>query len=294
MQRKIELLKPRDFGEIINDTFVFIRQNFKHLMKYFFIFCGFFMVATAATAIISYLKIAHTVYDPNSFDADRGPFRIFNLGYFINLGFLFIEYTAIHVTILCYMTLYRAKRNAPPDTEEMWGYFKFFYLKVLIASLVLLVINALGLVMCIIPGIYFGVVFSLVAPVMIVENTSFGYAFNQSFRLIRNNWWVTFGALIITGIIWYVARVAIVFPAVILGYANIYSQFLSTDAARLTSRILTIVLEQVATIFDIIIVIAAGLCYFNLTESKDGTGLKERMDQFGKTDADINLMPEEY
>src|ERR1700753_3986362 len=122
MTTNIELAKPRDFGEIINDTFIFIRQNFKPLIKFFFIFCGFFMAATAITSIVSYLKTGNAIYDPKSFDADRGPFGFLNLGYFINLLFVFFEYTAIHVTVLCYMALYRAKQKTPPDTEEMWGY----------------------------------------------------------------------------------------------------------------------------------------------------------------------------
>jgi hypothetical protein len=294
MQRKIELLKPRDFGEIINDTFIFIRQNFKPLMKFFFIFCGFFMAATAVTSIVNYLKTGNAIYDPKSFDADRGPFGFLNLGYFINLLFVFFEYTAIHVTVLCYMALYRAKQKTPPDTEEMWGYFKFFYFRVLGASFVLGVLLILGAAFCLIPGIYFYAVFALVTPIMIVENASFGYAFNQSFRLIRNNWWVTFGALVIIGIILYVARVAIVFPSVIINSANLYTQFLSSNTARLVAHILTVVLGQVATVFDIILVVAAGLCYFNLTESKEGTGLRERMEQFGQGGADTSLTPEEY
>ena len=42
MPSKIELLKVRDFGEIITDSFGFVRQNFKQLVKCFFVFSGFF------------------------------------------------------------------------------------------------------------------------------------------------------------------------------------------------------------------------------------------------------------
>jgi hypothetical protein len=57
MEPNIELAKPRDFGEIISDTFLFIRQNFKGLLKSFFIFCGFFMVAGAVSMSIMQVRM---------------------------------------------------------------------------------------------------------------------------------------------------------------------------------------------------------------------------------------------
>lgn len=56
MPAKIELLKTRDFGEVITDTFVFIRENFKPLIKCFVIFCGFFVVASAVFSAIQQAK----------------------------------------------------------------------------------------------------------------------------------------------------------------------------------------------------------------------------------------------
>jgi hypothetical protein len=56
MQPKIELAKTRDFGEIINDTFLFMRQNFKPLLKYFFTFCGIFLAAGTVCSTLYQLK----------------------------------------------------------------------------------------------------------------------------------------------------------------------------------------------------------------------------------------------
>jgi hypothetical protein len=297
-QRKIELAKPRDFGEVINDTFLFVRQNFKPLMKYFFTFCGFFVLATMAISVLTELKMITALdnFDSTSFNEGdvASRFSYLNLGFFINMFFLFLEYSAIYVTVLCYMTLYKIKQNVAPTTEEMWGYFKFYYLKTTGSFFILFILTMLGTALCIIPGIYLGVVFVLVAPIMIVENSSFGYAFNHCFRLIKDNWWVTFGALVVIGIILYVIRIVIVVPTTIISYASMVTPGARHTTLQIVITILSTVLEQLAHIFQILVVITTGLCYFNLSESKDGLSLMERINQFGSKPTDDNLTPEEY
>jgi hypothetical protein len=297
-QRKIELAKPRDFGEIINDTFMFVRQNFKPLMKYFFIFCGFFVLATMAISVLTELKMLTALdnFDSTSFNEGdvASRFSYLNLGFFVNLFFLFLEYSAIYVTVLCYMTLYKIKQNVAPTTEEMWGYFKFYYLKTTGSFFILFILTLLGTMLCIIPGIYLGVVFALVAPIMIVENSSFGYAFNHCFRLIKDNWWVTFGALVVIGIILYVIRIVVVVPTAIINMTSMLTPGAPHTTLQVVITILSTVLEQLAHIFQVLVVIVTGLCYFNLSESKDGLSLMERINQFGAAPTDNNITPEEY
>src|SRR5476649_1643716 len=113
----IELSKTRDFGEIISDSFLFIRENLKPLLKCFFIFCGFFMVATAVSSYLYQTRLYGTINtiantDPNSFDTPNGPFaalsRIFGIEYFLLLLFLFLNGVMISVTITSYMAVYKA------------------------------------------------------------------------------------------------------------------------------------------------------------------------------------------
>ncbi|HVV56368.1 MAG TPA: hypothetical protein VHC47_13630 [Mucilaginibacter sp.] len=297
MQTNIELAKARDFGEIINDTFTFIRQNFKPLVKYFFIFCGFFMLAEAAILVLLKIRVlafANSI-TPGGFQEDYFS-RFYSLlgGYFLVFIFILLEYTAIKVTVLCYMALYKQKQNTPPTSEEMWGYFKYFFLRILWCDFVLGLLTVAGLVFCLLPGIYLGTIFALVAPIMIVENGSFGYGFNQSFRLIKDNWWATFGVIIVVYIILYVVNLIVAIPAAILGAGNFFLHLSDGVALSLPIAILTTVLETVAHVFQILLIVAIGFCYFNLTETKEGTGLMERMNQFGSSAPAADSTPEEY
>jgi hypothetical protein len=297
MNSKIELAKPRDFGEIINDTFTFGRQNFKPLLKYFFIFCGFFLLATAATDIVNQLNVVKSLnnFDPNSFDnQSRNPFSVFTPYYFLNLFFLLLEYLSITITVLCFMALYRQKNNQVPDTEEMWGYFKFYFFRIIGSSIVITILLILGFVFCIIPGIYLYPVMALVFPIIIVENASFGYAFNQSFKLIKDNWWATFGVLLVVAIILSVASGILVLPSALFTVGSFFFHVTRGTSVSITALVITTILKEISHVFQILMVVAIGLCYFNLTESKEGTGLMERINQFGAAETDPNTTTEEY
>jgi len=299
MTPNIELAAPRDFGEIINDTFTFIRQNFKPLLKYFFIFCGFFILVTASMTILLQIKAVNLVdnYDPNSFDQANGFTRVFSLlwVYLVLALFLVLQYVAINVTILCFITLYKQKKNIIPTPEEMWGYIKYFYLRILGSTIILYLLIGVGMVFCILPGIYLSVVFVLVPPIMIMENTSFGYAFNKSFRLIKDNWWVTFGVIVVISIILYVINLAVSIPSMVLGAGNVFLHITKRSASlSLPVAILTALVDSISYFFHILMIVAVSLCYFNLAETKEGTGLMERINQFGTTDTAPDAAPEEY
>jgi hypothetical protein len=291
----IELAKSRDFGEIVNDTFIFIRQNFKPLLRYFFIFCGFFFLAAAVTSVMQQLKITsiNNNVDTNSY-RQNNPFALFGLSFFLNVFFIWIEYISITTTVLAYIVLYMRKGNAVPERDEMWGYFKFYFLKLLGTSFILGILIMVAAVFCLLPAVYLYPIFALIPPIMVMENASFGYAFNQSFKLIKENWWVTFGTLVVVIIVLYVASLVVIMPAAILRGVSLFSSFRKGTSVSTTATVITTLLSQVAHVFYILPTVAASLCYFNLNESKEGTGLIERINQFGTNTPDANTKPEEY
>lgn len=297
MDSKIELAKPRDFGETITDTFGFIKQNFKPLLKYFFIFCGFFLFGTFALTVLTEVKaLSFASYARDSFNDSGTLSRVFSMlgGYLLLLVFIVLNYSAINVMVLCFMTLYKQKQNEIPTTEEMWGYFKYYYLRVLGSSVLLYILMVIGFLFCLIPGIYLSPIFALVPAIMVVENGSFGYSFNQSFKLIKDNWWVTFGIIIVMYIILYVLNLFISIPSLILGIGNVFLHMRDTQAVSLPLAIMVSLLQTVEFAFQMLMVVAVGMCYFSLTEGKEGTGLMERINQFGAGESHTDTTQEEY
>jgi hypothetical protein len=299
MQPKIELAKTRDFGEIINDTFVFIKQNLKPLLKYFFTFCGIFILAGTVSLCMMQLKItglANSVR-AGAFDNQYSPsfFDFMGIEFFTTVLMGLISVTAVIVTVFCYMILYKEKNNQPPTTEEMWAYIKYYFFKILGSYLLTFIILFVAFFFCFIPMVYLSPIMALILPIMVMENTSFGYAFNRSFVLIKENWWATFGAMFVTWIIFSVCRAIFVLPASIINIVTTLTNIKGgSQQLSVASALVASVLQQICQVFLIIPVVSLCLCYFNLTESKDGTSLLERISKVGTSSPNNDLPAEEY
>ncbi|GAB2696374.1 hypothetical protein GCM10027037_20350 [Mucilaginibacter koreensis] len=309
MKPRIELSKPRDFGEVVNDTFTFIKQNFKPLMSCFFTFCGFFLLGSVVAASLQQIRMADALNNASAYGTET-PTIFSNLGvigveYVVTVIFVILTYMMLLVTILSYMHLYKDKGSVPPTTAEVWAYIKYFFWRVLAAGLLLTV--AMGLVfglfmlfgygsrslsLIIFGGLVcFGLAFwiypiaSVMFPIIVIENGSIGYAMRQSFRLVKGNWWVTFGTLFVIGLITAACAGLVALP---LAVANAISMVFSikngVGTFNKTLMVATAVVQHIAYVFYIIPVVAAALCYFNLTEVKEGTGMLSRINKFGMAD----------
>jgi len=297
MEPKIELAKPRDFGEIISDTFSFIRQNFKEILKSFFIFCGFFMLASIATGITQQLKLQRLFAGINGNTAPtfaENYFSGFLLSYGITMLVMLAMYTSSTVTILGFMTLYKQKGNIAPTTEELWEYFKYYFFRTLLGVFVVGILLAIGFMVCLIPGIWLYPILGLIFPIMIMENASFGYAFSRSFNLIKDNWWVTAGTILVIWIIAYFMITFIMLPASAVNVVEVFLRKQKIPTMSTGTVILSVVLQQLAQLILIIPIVGLGLCYYNLVESKDGTSLLDRINKFGDPNQPTNLPTEEY
>jgi len=296
---KVELLKIRDLGETITDSFTFLRQNLKPLLTCFFIFCGFFLAAEIVLAVIQQSKVVNQVNNFNFFtnrmnSTDENPFAFFGIEYFLSIIFILLNYTALPVIVYSYMTIYKEKGNEPATPQEVWGYFKFFYLKVLGSSILISLLIVVGVILCIIPGIYLYPIMALIFPVMICENTTFGYAFNRSFKLIKDNWWTTFGTMFIMILIVYFAVTAILLPLTLLNFSGFFLHPAKGMHLSQSVTIITTVLQHLCQVFYILPLTAVGLCYYNLTEKLDSPGLMERLNRLGNTEPDNTLPGEGY
>ncbi|QXV65689.1 hypothetical protein INP83_00920 [Mucilaginibacter sp. 21P] len=299
MQPKIELAKTRDFGEIINDTFTFIKQNFKDLVKNLYLFCGVVYFAGAALIAMQQYQMVNAASSfgqegpatYNSFDK----LNLFGVKYFAGMGLMIIGSALSVLSIIGYMALYKQKGNIKPTSAEVWGYMKYYFGRTILATLVITVLLIIGFALCIIPGIYLFPIFGIIFPIMIMENGSFGYSFNRSFQLIRNNWWLTAGAILVSWIIMYFIVMAISLPAAFLGIsATLLRPTTALNNFGIITPIVTVALQMISLVCYIVPMVTLGLCYYNLSESKEGTSLLERINNLGTNSNNDNLPAEEY
>lgn len=294
MLSPLEFKKRRDFGQIINDTFAFIRQNFKPLLTTYAIFCGLFVLATLAAMLLQQYKMVNIINDGNvSRSYGRNPLgSTFGIEYFLTILFSVFSYTSMSVAIHSYIAIYIQKGNQAPTIDEVWGYFKHYFFRVFGSSIALLLLLAIGFIFCVFPFFWLFPFVSMIFPIMIIENGSLAYSFNRSFQLIKNNFWVTFGTLIIVWIIVQACMTMVVLPTSLFNMVGMFSH--KNPQMSLTLTMITTVLQALCQVFFIIPIITITLAYFSLVEQKENLGLMERIEQFGTSEKPVDTRPEEY
>jgi len=296
MKPTIELAKTRDFGEIISDSFLFIRENFKQLLSCFFIFCGIFLLAGVISGVMLQIKMMDVISDSESpvLESGRGAWAAYGFDAIFAGIIALAGYITLTVTIISFMALYKQKGNIAPTNEELWGYIKYYFFKILGVGILNYIILIIAFILCILPGIYLSPILGLILPIVIVENASFGYAWDQSFRLIKENWWTVFGALFITELILGICSGVVNLPFQVVNVWSVFLHKIPNVHLSIFSVIIGSILKVLSMAFYILPLVTLGICYFSLTEAKDATGLMGRIDQLGKNEADPNTPAEEY
>jgi len=302
MKTTIELAKKRDFGEIISDTFLFVRENFGPLLKCFFIFCGFFIVGTIVfgwlfeTHVLN--ETANISANPDSFNTPSsvsGAFsQILGVPFILFIGCLLLGHLSLLLTVTSYMAVYKVKGNIPPEPVEVWGYYKYYFFRILGMAILITVLLIMAFICCIIPGIWLYPILSLIFPIIIVENVGLNEAFGKSFRIISDNWWQTFGAFFVIGIIVSILSAVIKLP---FGAINIADTLLHRGNFTRKPQgaiISSLIIDVLCQVFYILPFITTTICYFSLTEEKDDTGLMERINQLGNNTDNTDLPAEEF
>ena len=290
MKEQLEFKKRREFGEIISDTFLFIKQNFKPLLKVFFYLCGFFLLASILAAATNLLTMSDYHFG-ESYPSMQIYGRFFTWTYAAVILFYFATYASITVATLSYIAVYITKGNVAPTPDEVWTHFKYYFLRVFGSSIPITMLLIVAFICCIIPGVYVFPALSIFYAVMIFENGSFGYSFGRAFKLANKDWWATAGAMIIIWIITYAAFLIPSLPTMIIGMVSVFTQ--GPKGMGMTFIIISTVIQYLSQVFYIIPLIAVSLCYFNLAERMDSGGLLARIDKLGEQN-NLSDIKEEY
>jgi hypothetical protein len=270
MQPKVELNQIRDLGQVVDDSILFFKQNWKPLLRAYITICGILWAAETVISVVNQIQTLHRIAYGDS---------IFTPTYFIALLFGFLNYTLIGLTGFSYITLYREKGKEPPTVEEVWSYVKYYFFRIFGGSIALVLLIIVATLCCIIPGVYFYPIFTLIPAIMVMENTSLGYAFSRSFQLIKGKWWSTFGISIVMAVIITAGMFLLIIPAMMItGGLSLITVVNFATAYTIVSNVVMHLLQ----FLYLLPVIATGLVYFSLTEQKDDLSLLQRIEMLGQ------------
>ena len=286
----IEFKKQRELGDILSDTFAFLRAEFKPFFTTYFKIVGpFLLVMILALAAYLYFvgdTVNFMVVSPDNLNTNLTTIIIIGLVYILSITAV---YTMSQSTVLHYIKSYsNGKGTTDFETiqKEVYGSFwSFIGLGIMVGLSVMA-----GFIFCIIPGVYLYVPLALSFCILVYNRMGTSDAYSYSFTLVKDEWWMTFATFFVVGIIVAIASYVFTVPAAIYQWMKMGIFSGEMDAEGMLDIFkdpVYILLNIVATIgkflLNLISVIAGVFIYFNLNEKKNFTGTYERIENLGKT-----------
>jgi len=285
----IEFKKQRELGEVLSDTFAFFRNEFNPFFSTYFKIVGPFL-AVMLVSLVLYLYFAGNVFNSMVFDSY---FDVANFAIVGSVGLLYAlsiiaVYTMSQSTVLHYIKSYaNGKGTTHFDTiqkEVYASFWSFIGLGIIVALSV-----ALGLMFCIVPGVYLYVPLSLSFCVLVYNRLGTSEAYSYSFNLVRDEWWMTFATIFVIGIIVGTATYFFAIPSAIYQWIKmgVFSGELDAEGVLdIFKDPIYILLNIISTLgnflLNLITIIAGAFIYFNLNEKKNFTGTYERIENLGE------------
>ncbi|MEL6811198.1 MAG: hypothetical protein AAFP76_07680 [Bacteroidota bacterium] len=288
MNELIQFKKQRDLGEILTDTFKFIRLNFKPL---------FGMVFRLAGPALLLMVISFIYYNQSLMNSMGGGYydNPFSLGVIVAILLLLIcgiaYYSLLYGTILHYIKSYVNNKGEVKREEVVQGIRQNFW-SIIGVSILVGLISFAGFVLCFFPGVYFAVVLLSAYAIHIYEKRDVTDSISHCFQLIKGEWWITFATILVMGIIYYIVVLIAQVPQWIYFFARGFTmadQF-SMDPTEMFdwgSTILSAVGMVVQYLMQSLLVITSAFIYFNLNEKKNFSGTMETIETLGNREDEI-------
>ncbi|RPD94494.1 hypothetical protein EGM88_12195 [Aureibaculum marinum] len=290
----IEFKKERDLGAIINDTFKFIRENWKPYFGAIIKIAGPFILIGSILMVLFFSYYLGVVGEVAGMNQSSNPDDVFGLigpmfGWIGLLAIvLILVFIIVSLTSLFYIKSYISNDgNVNFDdvkSNTFQNIWKYLGLGILVALMI-----GFGLILCYLPGIYLWVVLSLSTSIMVFENKSVGDSISHSFTLIKGQWWNTFGVLLVIGILVNILGYAFSVPALLyqlIGQGTMLGSDDPTEVFNIFKDPIYIGLNVLSYIGKFVLssitLISAVFIYYDLNEQKNLTGTIEKIDSLGQ------------
>jgi hypothetical protein len=288
-QAPINFKQKRDFGEIFNATFSFIGQEFKPLGKaVLFYALPFLIVAAILSVFISIEQQKMTTAMQSATQQGMSDTLSYMGGVykymFLNILVFVFGITALRCTILGYIKLYIVKGKDQFTSEDIWNELKRSFLPVLGISILVSILQIIGTILCLVPGVILAVSLILIYAAYFFEDLGFGDAFNRSFKLTGQKWWLTFGLIIVLWILIYLIILLLSIPAILLGFKSLFGA-LKQEPQMLEFSTAFYIVNSITSLITYVLFsipsIAMAFHYFSLVEMKERPSLQSKIDQIG-------------
>lgn len=282
--------KVREFGDLFSDTFAFISDNWKSFFGGFLKLTWPFILIALIGNTYYQMQVSGNIFD-NAMTGQQDPFSFFT-GFLPSLLLLGFSSFLLSVASYAYVNLYISsfiENNGDVNLQQVQTALYDKFLSISGLQLLVGISVFLGLLICFVPGIYLLVPLSFAVSVYLYENKSITDSFSHTFKLIRDNWWITFAAVLVMSIIIAFAGGIFQLPIFLYTVLKTALSVQENDPQQvmqgMSSDYVMIALNAIASfassLFNLAFIIMTVYIYFNLNERHFGTGSFEQIDEIG-------------
>ncbi len=303
---KIKFSRVRDFSDTISDTFSFLRNELKPLLKTVLVYVGPVILITGFfSAWYQAGVVRHSINWASDSDIDdifKMYSQMFDFRYFLMMLGSTVSSILLMLVIMGYITLYESRGSGNFESSEVWDMIKdkifpvflsYIFLGVifvLITAIIGVLAYAISPAVAIFLGIvylfaliYFMIAISLYIPDMVFKGASFFSAFKRSLFLVRNYWWTTLGVLFISSMIASIGQAIFVLPQSLLNIATVYTSATGGESSSVSASLFATIFTVVGTFASYLLYAipftAIAVHYFSQVERKENSDLINRIDQ---------------
>lgn len=278
-EQGINLRQKRDFGDLLSVTFEFLKENFKPLFRLLLIYVGPFLLVSAILGATIQANNFQTIIsrDFNSLH------EIFDYKYLLLIIVSVVSNVFLVGAVYGYIALYYKHGSNDFEIEDVWENMKENFWMLLGTTIVSGIIAGFATLFFIIPGIYVGVCLSIILAMRVIEQNPLGDAISRCFTLVKSDWWLTFGIIIVVYIIVSMLSFVFVIPQLIITALVSFSSIQGTDADYgIAYKIVTTITTFCTSFLSAIPMITLAFHYFNLVEKKENPGLTYRIQEINQ------------
>lgn len=287
--KPIQFQKQRDLGDVITDTFSFLRENYKLLFKLIFRITGpVFLILILALSYYSYLGM-ESLHNPifGLYSGENSDMMI--ISFFILMFAVVAFYVLLYATVLHFIRSYIDNKGNIIETEVYRG-VKDQFGSMLGLLLLVGIMIFVGMLMCLFPGIYLWVPLSIAPAVLVFRRQSVGDSIVDAFNLIKNNWWVTFFSLFVITILVFIIGLIFQVPMFFYMLVKTLTGAEAIRAGDPSSLVdwFTITMNVISNLaqylLSIVVIIATAFIYHDLDEKKNFTGSYKTISELGSSE----------
>lgn len=293
MKQFIQFKKQRELGEMISDVFAFLRNEYKPFFTLilqitlpylilFFVGLGFMLY--------SFGDLTSVLEGASTFDTEEMGFLTLGISILVLVIAGIMVYALAYSATLHYVKSY-TENNGTINTSQVKTEVKNTFWSFIGLSILKGLALFVGFMLCFLPGVYLVVPMAVVFCIMIFENKSVMDAFSDSFKFVKDEWWMSFLTLFVVTLLIGVIGFVLNLPATIYTYIKmgIFSGEFNPEANPLAvyKDPIYIILNLVSYAFkfflNFITIIVTIFIYYNINEKKNHTGTFEQIDSLGNT-----------